>query len=152
MKTNKKIVWILGTALAVVWTAVAFQIISALYSGDGVEDQIKNGLANGAGKKAEQYRYLQNVRDPFRYFVPPVKKKSNKSVAQLPAVKIPPPFKLSGIMVDDNKRTAVVEGQDGTVWFVREKDTVGGVKIISIREKSVIYTYQKRKEAWILPQ
>jgi hypothetical protein len=151
VKTNKKILWILGIALAVIWGAVAFQIISALYSSDDGEVQLNSGL-NGTGEKAEQYHYLENVRDPFRYFVPSVKKSPNKFAVQQPAVYVPPPFKLSGILVDQNKRTAVIEGHDGSVWFVQEKDTLGGLKILTIREKSVIYTYHKRKEVWSLPQ
>jgi hypothetical protein len=58
---------------------------------------------------------------------------------------------LTGIVVGTtNKRTAILERTDGSVYFVGESDTLDGLKIISIRKESVDYLFGGKNYDWQL--
>lgn len=150
MKTNKKIIWLLGTVLVIVWGIIAYQVVAAIYFAGDEEVLGENVMVKSAGTRTAQFLYVENVRDPFRYFMP-VKDTIKKSILKpLQTTVLPPPFRLTGIILNAKRRTAVIERQYGNVWFLQEKDTLNGLKVLKIKEKQVTYLYQKRKEVWNL--
>jgi hypothetical protein len=147
MKNNKNIIWFLSIVLFSVWGAIGYQIVAGIFQSNDVATLINN--EPGKKIKSTKYQYSAEVRDPFRFFIPskrdPIKHIITKPV--LP-VWVPPLFRLTGILVNKNKRTALVEGSDGSVLFLQPGDTISGVQIMKISEKVVIYTYQKKIGDW----
>jgi hypothetical protein len=147
MKNNKNIIWFLSIVLFSVWGAIGYQIVAGIYQSHDVATLINN--EPGKEIKSTKYQYSADVRDPFHFFIPSKRDsiKHNITKPVLPAW-VPPLFRLTGILVNKKKRTALVEGSDGSVYFLQPGDTISGVQILKISEKVVIYTYQKKIGDW----
>lgn len=151
MKTNKKITYLLAAFLVIIWGAIAYQIISALYQNDDEDTNIASTLSDTKDYKKSGYVYVDDVRDPFKFGYT-IKKDTvhkNKKL-NVALVWVPPPFRLTGILIDKQKKTVILEGNDGSVYFLQECDTLGGVKILGITEKEVKYYWQRQKGKWEL--
>jgi hypothetical protein len=148
---NRKLVRFLAGALVVIWGAIAYQVIIAIHSDNEEENNSTSLLEKDKRPEQSLYRYDENVRDPFR-FVPEVKRDTiHKSIKHaIPPVWNAPPYRLTGILTNESKRTALLEGNDGSVSFLKEGDTLAGVRILKIGDKEVIYSWQKRKATWNL--
>jgi hypothetical protein len=95
------------------------------------------------------YVYENDFRDPFHFIAPHRSDSLKKAIAKKPPWS-PPPFKLTGILTAGKKHTAMIEGSNGAVFFLHEKDTLSGLKILRIDGQAVTYFYQKKKNDWIL--
>jgi hypothetical protein len=145
MKNNKRIIWFLSIVLLSVWGAIGYQIVTGIFPRNDAATLINN--ETGKNIKSAKYQYAADIKDPFRFFIPSSKDSVKNSKPVLP-VRIPPPFQLTGILLNRNKRTAVLEENDGSVFFLHPGDTISGVRIMKISEKDVIYTYQKKFGNW----
>jgi hypothetical protein len=118
MKINKKIIWLLATVLVIIWGVIAYQIIAAIYFGGDEEVLSENVMAKSAGTRTVQFLYVENVRDPFRYFVP-VKDTIKKSILKpLQTTVLPSPFRLTGIILNAKRRTAVIDKTKPSYIFI----------------------------------
>ena len=149
MKTNKKLFWVLVILVLGIWGAIAYQVFVAVTESD-------TDLALDAPRAMERtqdvagYVYKDDVRDPF-HFGAPVGSGSKKNVnSPPPPVWSPPPFRLTGILMTKKKKTAMLEATDGAVYFLREGDTLQGVKVLKIQPHTVRYSYQKMNALWEL--
>jgi hypothetical protein len=147
MKANNKTITIFLTLLLLgIWGAIVYQLFIAGNSGgsaSGLEE-----VNSKAGKNIPvKYEYIANVRDPFGLIVPAKKKTIPQKIVQAP-LWTPPPFKLTGIVLNDKKRTAMLESNDGSIYFLKEGDSLGSLKIQSIHQSMVAYSYLNGKGIW----
>ncbi|HOV98348.1 MAG TPA: hypothetical protein PK595_02110 [Bacteroidota bacterium] len=154
MRANKKITYFLAVVLLIVWGAIGYQIITALSQKDDDEGTIATTFDVEKDFKKSSYLYIDDVRDPFK-FSSSVKAESTSRVRK-PAIaspiNVPPPFRLTGIVLDKNKKTAMLEGYNGSVYFLHENDTIDGLKILKITENEVNYFWRKQKGKWELTE
>ncbi len=151
MKTNHKQITIFLTFLLLgIWGAIVYQLFIS-----GNSSESKSGIDeinNNAGLQSNpiKYEYIANVRDPFSPVVSVKKKAILKTVAPLSQMPIwsPPPYKLTGIVLNDKKKTAMLESADGSIYFLREGDSLGTLKIQSIHQTIVAYSYLNGKGVW----
>lgn len=150
MKNAKKLFWFLSIVLIGIWGTIAYQIVSAVRQGD--EDDTQMTLFDKKkGETLALYHYEDDTRDPFRFYIAVKKDSMKKTITHpLPIIWTPPPYRLTGIIMNDRMKTALLEGQDGSVSFLRQGDSVAGIQILNINEKQVVYSYHKRKSEWTL--
>jgi hypothetical protein len=141
------------TAVLLVWGIIMYRIMGTMFgNSDGEIQQTERAKPQSA--KAAKYVYTDDVRDPFAFF--PVARQSaaqpdKKNIPAAQPAAILPPFKLTGIVVGTtSKRTAILERNDGSVYFVGEGDMLDGLIITSIRKESVEYFFNKKKYVWQL--
>jgi len=149
---SKRFTWPLVTLALSIWVAVAYRIYDSV-EGNGIgnpgikiRQNIKKTIA------PDRYVYASDVRDPFRFVLSRRgEDTSGHSMPRKPKVVwSPPPFRLTGILMANKKRTAMLEGQNGAVFFLKEGDTLGGVRVLKIKEQAVTYSYTKKKADWVL--
>ncbi len=148
MKTsNRTITFLLTLLLLGIWGTIVYQLFIADNSSAprGAADEADNKWRRNS--TTAKYEYTANVRDPFGLIVPARKDTILKKIVQLP-IWAPPPFKLTGIVMNNKKRTAMLESAGGEVYFLREGDSLGSVKIQSIRQSIVTYSYLNSKGVW----
>jgi hypothetical protein len=138
---------VLTIAIVLVWSGIAYQILSAVFNKND-DELFDTASIQSKQNHAAAFQYDESVRDPFRYFIPVVKDTTKKRIGVQPLMWFPPPMRLTGIIVNENKRTAIIEEPNGNVWFAKERDTLNGVQIMKIGEKQVTYSFQKRTEFW----
>ncbi|RPI03034.1 MAG: hypothetical protein EHM64_12980 [Ignavibacteriae bacterium] len=151
MKTNKHILRVLGVALLIVWGLIVYEIISAIYFSGNEEIGNTDILIKSKTKSAEQFQYVENIRDPFRYF--PVKTDTNKhhnSPQPIAQIWNPPPFRLKGIIDARSGKMAILEDGSGETYFLQRGDTLQGVRILAIESSRVQYEFGKKKSDWRL--
>jgi len=151
VKNNQKITRFLVVLALGIWGMIAYRLFASLNSGDSGPTKCPAYPGANDMKNSEQFVYTGDIRDPFEY-AKPIRKDTVKRKAPAKAAFIwsPPPFKLSGIVTAERKKTAMLEAPDGAVFFLREKDTLYGMKILKITAESVEYFYQKKKSSWML--
>jgi hypothetical protein len=148
MKENKKLIWILGVLVLAVWGMIARQILNAVTTEDS-DDASSPRVESSSYTSIERFVYSDEARDPFHYITPHVvlrKDTARKNGQKQFPVWTPPPLKLSGILLDKKKRTAMLEGNDGTILFVHEGDTLNGIRLVAIRQSSVTYLYRRKQK------
>jgi len=133
-----------------VWGAIVYQIARAISSGKG--ESIEN-VSNEINEriKSVSFVYTNDTRDPFQYVHIGHRDTSKISRQKTPSW-IPPPMKLTGILSAGKKKTVMLEGQTGTVYFLHEGDTLNGIKILKIENKHVSYLFTKKKAIWTIDQ
>jgi hypothetical protein len=150
MRNNQKIMRFLFVLVIGIWGTITYQVFATFSSKES--DHSKNmtyPCINGP-RKSERYAYVKDVRDPFEYTKPVRKDTARKRADARPrAVWSPPPFTLAGIVTADKNKTAMLAGTDGSVFFLREKDTLGGMKILKITQQGVQYYFKKKKGEWV---
>ena len=150
MKRGSKILTgFLLVLLAGVWGAVGYQIYSSASTTESVntsEIDIHSKSLNGNQK---HFQYAADVRDPFLFKARVVEtlKKIDRSKV-VPAPWVPPPYKLTGVLMNAKRKTALLEETGGATYFVREGDSLRGVKIITIGKEQVIFSYMGQKKEW----
>ena len=152
MRNNRRLMWVLGVCLIGVWGSIGYQVIGALYADD--EPEMNSELAgNNSNISTEREGYRDDVRDPFQYFKPiTTDAKSRPSHIPSQTLFVPPPYTLTGVVIDGSKKTALLEESDGSVSFVREGDSLGAIRILRIDAKQVTYSYMNQKKIWILAE
>ncbi len=150
MKQNRTIKILLGAALLGVWGAIAYQFFSAVSAED---DGLDEGMMNERfkGNNTRLYEYKADVRDPFQLVPAAAAKKVINKPLPSPyegAVWVPPPYRLNGVIINDQKRVAILEGSDGGVYFLSEGDSAGNVRILNIANEKVTYSYLKKQHIW----
>ena len=149
---SKRLTWPLVTLALSIWGAVAYRIYDSV-EGDGIENSgIKIPQNINKPIAPNRYVYASDVRDPFRFVLPRRwEDTSGHSMPQKPKVVwSPPPFRLTGILMASKKRTAMLEGQNGAVFFLKEGDTLAGVRVLKIKEQAVKYSYTGKTSDWVL--
>jgi hypothetical protein len=151
MKPSSKITGVLLVAVVGIWGAISYRIYDSLQSDDSAVVGLRQPGYGGSHQLRDTYVYVDDVRDPFRYKSAARRDSVKKQgVAKEKPLLVPPPYKLSGILIADKRKTALLEGADGSAFFLHEGDTLSGVKIMKISDKTVSYAYQKKKMEWIL--
>lgn len=150
MKKNTKIVLLLAVILLGVWGAIAYQVIEAISSNTFSETRADRLSLRGRKSSDNlNYIYREDVRDPFS-----IQRALQSISPKIPKVEarvdIPAPYKLSGILINAKKKIAVIEVQDGSIFFLCEGDTLRGVKLLKIKDRVVTYLYQKLQKSWTL--
>ena len=148
---NKKVTWALTVLVIAIWGAIAYQVYASMAGADE-EAQVRLSVPGSeTGEQANDYVYLADVRDPFRFVVAARKDTAKKTAAaaQKP-VWTPPPMKLTGILRTGKRKTVMLEGNDGSVFFLHEGDTLKGIKLLKIGDLAVSYLYQKKKDEWVM--
>ena len=147
MKHSRKLIQVLLVLVLVVWGTIAYRIYDSINANDASDVSVRLPSGTDASRFTQKYIYVNDVRDPFRYIVPPQRDSTKKHPATKPQIVwTPPPFKLSGILMAKKKKTAMLEGTDGSVFFLHEGDTLKGMKVLKIQDRSVEYRFTKRKE------
>jgi hypothetical protein len=149
MKTNKHILRLLVGALLIVWGLIVYEVITAIYFGGDKEIGSADRLIKNRDKSGEQFRYSENVRDPFQY------RSSNTDTLKharipkpIPPVWNPPPFHLKGIIDARSGKMAILEDASGESFFLQRGDTLHGVRILAIESNHVQYEFEKKKSDW----
>ena len=148
-RTSKTLPWILFPLVLTIWGIIAFNIAESITVEEDSESNATASPRFNPKISIQKYSYLRDVRDPFQY-VAHRRKDTSKKTASSKSLWTPPPFKLTGILSGGNHHTAMIEGPGGAVWFLKEKDTLSGMKILKISEQAVTYYYQKKKNDWVL--
>jgi hypothetical protein len=150
VRHNKKLIWVLGVVLTVVWGAVIYRIIDAVSQGDAGDASVREPTKVASSKETNRIEFKEGVRDPFEFLAEVHKKSITKKDSSANAAWTAPPFKLVGIMQKDKLTTAVLQRDDGVTFFVRKGDTLGGLKILSLDQQTVEYLYRSQKKSWKL--
>lgn len=139
---------VLGTALLVVWGTIALRLVEAANgdSGAGAESAV---VPTGP---RSPYVYTADVRDPFTGFQkrPARKPPDSLSTHTRKSPWTPPPFRLSGTLLRTGRRMAILEGEGGEVYYLAERDTLSGVRIIKVYQDSVRFAYNGRRALWAI--
>ena len=150
MKNNRTITFILIVALTSIWGIIFYKIIFGVNAGESAE--IQTEFARWNNSQSHHYEYKEDVRDPFQLVTPGLKKNIIKLViANLTRTEtpwLPPPFRLNGIVLNQKKKVAALEGNDGSMYFISEGDSINGLKIVQISEKRVEYQYSNKVNYW----
>lgn len=150
MNGNKKITWVLMVSLIAIWGSIAYQLVEAVGKPDN--EEVETSHPNEAlSPSKEKFTFESNIRDPFRY-VARNESPRKSALVQQSAQWVPPPFRLTGIIVNDKERMAVLEGPDGATYFVSEGETLNGVRLLKILERKVTYKYLDETKDWALAQ
>jgi Tfp pilus assembly protein PilP len=147
---NKKLTWVLVALVAGIWGTIAYQLYTSMAEDD--RDNSPSVSPMQLSSNPVPFVYASDVRDPFRYVV--ARRDTTKKVSPTTPTKVwtPPALKLSGILLTGKRRTAMLEGTDGAVFFVHEGDTLRGVKLLKISDQTVGYVYQSKKDEWTIPR
>lgn len=151
MKTNKHIIRLLLIALLIIWGLVVYEVISKIYFGGNEEISNTDNLIKNKDKGVEQFKYDENIRDPFRYYIS--KTDTIKRVStpkQIVPVWNPPPFRLKGIIDAKTSKMAILEDVSGETFFLQRGDTLHGVRILVIESNRVQYEFDRKKSDWRL--
>jgi hypothetical protein len=149
VKNSRKLTWVLLILALGIWGIIGFKIYDSTSTTEEFDLAMKVPRDIAGKREIDRYIYVNDVRDPFRYTEPFRKDTTRKSEAQKPAW-MPPPLKLTGILLANKQRTAMLEGNNGSVFFVHEGDTLSGTRVLKISGNSVTYLYQKKKTEWVL--
>lgn len=132
--------------LLAIWGSIGYQILSAVDS-EG-SDLVVARVEPLPMEDKEENVDFNHVRDPFRYVVPKLRKDPVKSASV--QIWVPPPLILTGIVTSGTKKVAVLESPDGATYFLSEGESINGVKMLTILERSVKYEYKKQTRDWAL--
>ena len=144
---HRKLTWFLALIVAGVWGSIAYQVYSSITVESKDQSVFQDKKVHMGAREA--YAYVCNVRDPFAYVSAvrvPMKGMGSARLSEW----IPPPLKLSGILRNGKSKTAVLERNDGDVFFVHEGDTLEGVRVLSIQDRVVHYVYRMRSSVWAI--
>jgi len=151
MRHSKKLMRLLLLLVLGIWGAIAYRIYASIVAGDSSGTSLHVPSEPDKNRPVEPYVYAKDVRDPFRYVLPRRRDTSKlHAVTEPPVVWTPPPFRLTGILVAQKNKTVMLEGSNGSAFFLHEGDTLSGVRILKIKDKTVSYAYQKKKMEWVL--
>lgn len=133
-----------------IWGSIAYQLFGGSSSTETNSENVLDGMIPQTAPT--RYDYVANVRDPFSLTVSTRKKGTPNKAITTPQVPVwtPPPFRLTGIVVDKRKRTAMLESSDGSVYFLKEGDSLGGMRIRNINQTAVSYLYLNERGSWTL--
>lgn len=148
MKNNKVITILLVILLVAIWGTIGYRVITGVSSVGSEEGGADVGMYGNSG--SVRYEYKDDVKDPFQLL--PVVKKENtaakKETKSIEPLWVPPPYKLSGIIIDKKKKVAVLESVDGMTFFLSEGDSLNGLKIAKIEGKKVLFIYGGKLQQW----
>jgi hypothetical protein len=150
---HRKLTWGLALVVIVVWGSIAYQVYSSLLTKpDGNEAPVLEAKVRNGGKRIS-YTYTCDVRDPFKYIAANARDSHKKEMASAGESNWgPPPLRLTGILSNASTRTAILERNDGAVFFVHEGDTLEGLKVLRVRDREVRYSYRKRNAEWVIQE
>lgn len=145
---QKPLTRVLMVLLLMIWGAVAWQVVDAVSRMDAPPEPTS---ARAIPEKRPPFVYRADVPDPFTGR----QAKADSTVRRIrkkpkPLPWMPPPLALTGILTQKKKATAVLQGSDGTTFFLGRWDTLLGVRILRIEPKMVSYSYSGKKALWVL--
>lgn len=149
MRNRKKLNIILAVILFGIWGTVGYNLLDALSSRDDEEPGVELFPGSKIAMKPT-YRYEANVRDPFKYYVPPSIPMATSGAKGDSMIWVPPPFRLCAIIGTGAGRSAVVEDHRGQVFVLGEGDTLSQLRVTKISGTEVYYCYIGKKEKWNL--
>jgi hypothetical protein len=139
-------------SLVVVWGSIVYQLIGALDDESSTADDLAPSHVTLSADRPD-FVFPDEIRNPFHYRPPrPAKPVSETISPSVKKVWIPPSIKLTGIILTDTRRVAILEDTHGAVHFTSQGDTINGVKIILISNNLVHYEYKGKQSKWVLDQ
>lgn len=151
MKNNRKIVWFLSIVLIGLWATIAYQVMTAINE-EEADEKVKDEKPIPGGQTRVVYKYVDNVRDPFKFVNAMPKTARTNLGTKEPEPFVPPSLKLTGIITSDQSKVAVLENPDGSILFLKQGDVAGDVRILEIQGNVVRFSYLKRKGEWSLQE
>jgi hypothetical protein len=150
MKNSKALMRILIPLVLLVWGIIAYRIYDSL-GGDAEGATVRSVVSDSTDHGTSRFVFSSDVRDPFSFAPPRLNRNAEGGIKAVhEQVWLPPPLKLTGIINQQKRKSAVLEQLDGSVYFMHEGDTLHGVKILNISTQGVAYLYQKKKSQWEL--
>lgn len=149
MKNSRILTGVLGGLLLLVWGRIGLQVADAFGGGDETGRAAPGPLAPISSEI--RFIFPPGVRDPFRYVELSTKGLSKRN-EQRDRVKewVPPPLRLTGVVVEAKGSTAIIESGDGSVHFLRRGDTLSGATVLRISPGVVAYTFRDKRSEWIV--
>jgi len=147
---------LLFVSLIVVWGMITVQVVQSF--GEDEEENVSESIdvhKNLHESALIKYVYQDNVRDPFQRKSIAVKRDTSERILTSKATVpewVPPPMRLTGILINNTNRVATIESNDGGVAFLHEGDTLKGMRVLKIKANSVSFSYQKKTMDWMLEQ
>lgn len=133
---------------------ITVQVVQSLgenaESNEGEVVAVQKNIIDSASIK---YVYQDDVRDPFQRRQIAVRRDTSKRMIVPKAIVpewVPPPMKLTGILINTANKVATLETNDGAVAFLHEGDTLRGMKVLKIQSNSISFSYQKKTVDWTL--
>ena len=133
-----------------VWGVIGFQVYSAMNE-LGAVDESRALNARQRSSPNMNFAYSADIRDPFVYHQKLARHRwtSVRDTARAEAWH-PPPYRFSGILGTKTMRTALLEAENGAAYFLKEGDTLGGIRILKIYQDEVLFVFNKKKSVWAL--
>ena len=147
--------YVLLCACLGVWGYVLYQIAHGLGPAEDPFDTVslvsavEGEPASATRRLGPSVTYKSDFRDPFQQppglFAPRVARARRVSKPSAPE---PPPLSLSGV-VDE---TALLRGEDGSVYVVRVGERAGGVQVLKVHRDHIVVRFEGRSHTLNLTQ
>jgi hypothetical protein len=158
---NKKSIlpYLLAVCAIIIWGHNGYKIFRGVFSADDVPE-IENinewnlsATVEKSGSDEQLFVYRADYRDPFRGWLRATKKTKsdvNRKQRIKTSLPTPPPLRLTGIVMDSSGPMAIIETPSREIKFVREKDIIAGIQIVTIDSSWISCRFEKQKfRLWI---
>jgi len=127
-----------------VWGVIGYQVYSAMNEPE-VVGQSRTPNSRQTTSPDVNFIYSSDIRDPFVYHqkLGRPRRSSVRDTAMAEAWY--PPYRFAGILGTRKMRTALLEGDDGSAYFLKEGDTLGGMRVTKIYTDRVFFVFNKKK-------
>jgi len=153
-KRNIYVILLLMLAL-VIWSHNAYQIFIGVTQSDQELETLtttnqweRSDSLAPARVQQKAFVYAATFRDPFENWLKP-EPQATPRVARPQSVQVekpqPPRLRLSGIVRDGAGVLAIIEGPDGEIHFLKQRESLAGVKIVRIDSGSVSCEFDQKK-------
>lgn len=154
---NKKHIYFLIPAVALVWGLIIYKVISGVSSGDPSNQQINKVVASDVieVKPNEPYTLALNYDDPFGKISKTTVKKTTRtkvSTAKKPAKKVEKPeidlskYKYQGMIQNaGSKQKIALVSVNNEIKMVKEGDLIDEYKVVEIKKDAIQMKLNKGK-------
>lgn len=146
-KKNLYVILLLMLAL-VIWSHNAYQIFVGVTQSDRESEILATHeqweLSDSMQAQPKAFVYTGSFRDPFENWLKPAPRMPRPRSVKIekPAA---PRLRLSGIVRDGAGVLAMIEDPNGDIHFLKPREMVAGVKIVTIDSGSVTCAFDKEK-------
>jgi len=145
---GKRITIVLSILVAAIWGSIVDKLIGAMGNSRVIASGEYSTIPR-APTVQDRFEFKSIVRDPFAFEEPSRRTMQKRIVMpQVAPSAALPSLKLSGVLTMGKRGTAMIESVEGRVFFLREGDTLQGVRILRIRQNAVTYLHLKKQGEW----
>jgi hypothetical protein len=154
MKIPKKkslLPYLLAICALIIWGHNGYKIFRGVFNSDSIPEIADISVwestvnYNEASANDQLFIYRADYRDPFKDWLRVQNKPKFKVFNNKVSLPMLPSLRLTGIVMDSSGPMAIIETPGGEIKFVREKDIVAGVRIVSIDSSWIICRFEKQK-------